>query len=110
MRFLWRFFRRRFFLLWVAIFLRFRFLPEPFQAPLWIVGIPQEPVPVACGHDRVGGLRFVLLPGDPAPAAAPANSAGQSRPVARALVSRQRPALRQLGQLSTVTSVYEPVA
>src|SRR6516162_972573 len=33
MRFLCRFFRRRFFRLWVAIFLRFRFLPEPMHAP-----------------------------------------------------------------------------
>jgi len=33
MRFLWRFFRRRFFRLWVAIFFRFRFLPEPILPP-----------------------------------------------------------------------------
>jgi len=32
MRFLWRFFRRRFLRLWVAIFFLFRFFPEPIDA------------------------------------------------------------------------------
>src|SRR5580765_4705384 len=34
MRFLWRFFRRRFLRLWVAILLRFRFFPEPIPTPV----------------------------------------------------------------------------
>src|SRR5437867_7147214 len=55
MRFLWRFLRRRFFLLCVAIFLRLRFWPEPIVPP-WSVHSLNGEASVSSRRDGLGCL------------------------------------------------------